>query len=202
MMIKVTFRRPVTIISLCVSIFILTSLTSNKITSGSTFKGEVDSFLEKYSAGFSAIPERYNSFGNDYILDTKVMSSWKKIVTLKSKIKFENNYKQIVSQRLFLGFYKYENKVKCSAALDSLLACFGNDCAKIKWGEQVSSLKATPSIYIVNDSEIIVCHIRCEQINNSWEIFKDELIHTFGEENSGVIESGCGGPVEFRKIVK
>ena len=191
--------RPTTII-LFISTFALTSLTSKRDKLATDFQTSVDSFIKKYSTDFSTVTETFDSDGNDFILDKKVRTSWDKPVTLKHKTAFKNKYGQTVYQRLFLGFYQYDSGKQCSAALDSLLNCFGTDCGKLKWGDNGKSLKTTPTIYLINEREIIVCKIHCEHTNDFWTTFKNDLTTTFGNGTSGIIEAGCGGAVHFRKF--
>ena len=189
---------PTTII-LLILIFALTSLTSKQDKLATDFQTSVDSFIKKYSADFKTVAETFNSDGNDFILEKKVKTSWNKTVTLKRKTSFKNKYDQTAYQRLFLGFYQYDTDKQCSAALDSLLNCFGTDCSKLKWGDNGKSLKTTPTIYLINEREIIVCKIHCEHTNDFWTTFKHDLTTTFENATSRIIDAGCGGPINFNK---
>ena len=189
-----------TIIILLILTFALTSLTSKQEKLATEFQTNVDNFIEKYSGDFSTVAETFNSNGNDFILDKKIKTSWDKTITLKRKTSFKNKYNQTVYQRLFLGFYQYDTDKQCSAALDSLLNCFGTDCGKLKWGDNGKSLKTTPSIYLIKSREIIVCKIHCEHINDFWTTFKNDLTTTLGHGEFGIIEAGCGGPINFIKF--
>ena len=84
--------------------------------------------------------------------------------------------------------------------MESLLNCYGTDCGKLKWGEEGKSLKTTPSIYLINNKEIIVCKIHCDHTNDFWTKFKNELTTKFGCGTSRIIDAGCGGPINFRKF--
>ena len=187
-------------IILTILTFALTSFTSEQDASAADFPASVDNFLKKYSADFSVVSETYlGNNGNDFILD-KTETTWYKSVTLKNKKSFKSKYNQTVYQRLFLGFYQYDTEEQCSAALDSLLNCFGTDCGKIKWGDDVKAIKTTPIVYLINEKTIIFCKIHCEHTDNFWTTFKHDLIMTFGNGASGIIEAGCGGPINFRKF--
>ena len=164
------------------------------------FGFKIDSFLKKYSQNFKTINENFNSNGNDFVLDNKTKSLWVKKVTLKNNTPFINSDKKIVYQRLYLSFYQYESPQQCTTAVDSLLNCFGTDCWSIKRGTDINGVHTTPNIYVINEKEIIVCHLFCEHQNESWIKFKNELITTFGNSGSDVIISGCGGPLTFRKL--
>jgi hypothetical protein len=180
--------------------FALTSFTSNQDEPAIDFPESVDSFIKKYSADFSEVPQTHNLESNDFVLDNKVITTWNKTVTLKRKKSFKNKYDQTVYQRLFLGFYQYDTEKQCSAALDSLLNCFGTDCCKIKWGDNIKGFKTTPRVYLINEKTIITCKIYCEHVDNFWITFKHDLIMTFGNESSIIIDAGCGGPINFRKF--
>ena len=190
--------RPTTII-LLISTFALTSVTSKQDKLATDFQTSVDSFIKKYSTDFAPVTETFYSDGNDFILDKKVRTSWDKTVTLKHKTAFKNKYDQKVYQRIYLGFYQYDSDKQCSVALDSLLNCFGTDCGKLKWSDNGKSLKATPTIYLINEREIIVCKIHCEHTNDFWTTFKHDLTTTFGKGTYRIIDAGCGGPINFTK---
>ena len=182
--------------------FALTSFTSNQDEPEIDFPTSVDSFIKKYSADFSVVSKTYNSESNDFVLESKVINTWNKTVTLKRKKSFKNKYDQTVYQLLFLGFYQYDTEKQCSAALDSLLNCFGTDCGKIEWGggDNIKYFKTTPRVYLINEKTIITCKIYCEHTDDFWTTFKYDLIMTFGNGASGIIEAGCGGPIYFRKF--
>ncbi|MFM9947251.1 MAG: hypothetical protein ACKV1O_04875 [Saprospiraceae bacterium] len=191
--------KPTTIILLILT-FAFTSLSSKRDKPATDFQTSVDRFVKKYSTDFRTVTETFNSDGNDFILDKKVKTSWNRTATLKRKTAFKNEYGQTVYQRLFLGFYQYDTDKQCAAALDSLLNCFGTDCGKIKWGDNGIKLKTTPILYLKNEKEIIVCKIKCEHSNDFWTTFKHDLTATFCNGTSGIIDAGCGGPVNFRKF--
>jgi len=186
-------------IVLSILIFTLTSLTSKQNELETDFQTKVDNFLQKYSTDFVVVSQTFIYNGNDPILD-KTETIWHKSITLKSKKSFKNKYDQTVFQRLFLGFYQYETEEQCSSALDSLLNCFGTGCGKIKWGDTIEAFKITPTVYLINDKTIITCKIFCEQENNFWTTFKHDLITTFANETSRIIDAGCGGQISFRKF--
>lgn len=83
--------------------------------------------------------------------------------------------------------------------MDSFLNCLETDCSKIKWGDNGKSIKATPTIYLINEREIIVCKIQCEHKNDFWTTFKHDLTTTFGNGTYRTIDTGCGGPINFKK---
>lgn len=192
-------QRPTNILLLFLS-FTMSSLSSKEDEPEMGFKQRIEGFINKYSQDYTAIAESFHVGGNDIILDNKVKTSWDSTITLKSRTSFRNKYDQTVYQRLYLGFYQYETENQCLNALDSLLNCFGTDCGQVKWGENGTSLKTSPAIYLINQKEIIVCKIHCEHANDFWTSFKNDLVIIFGNRASGIIETGCGGPVSFREF--
>ena len=162
---------------------------------------KVDSFLSSISTNFDESPDRYShSEYNDIILEKKVVSEWSKTITLKSKTSFKNHYGQTVYQRLYLGFHEYESENVCDSAFSTLMNCLGNDCAKVKWGEELNGIKSSPFLYIKTDDEIVFCKINCEHENDFWTDLKSKLINTFSQPKSRIIETGCGGPLNFREL--
>jgi hypothetical protein len=189
-----------TSITLLILAIALTSMSSKEEVPATEFQKKVDSFLNKYSANYTPIAERFQSGCNDFILENKVKNVWDSTVTLKSRTSFKNKYDQNIYQQLFLGFYQYDTDKQCSVALDSLLHCFGSDCGEIKWGENGKTLKTTPAIYLIRGNEIVVCKIHCEHENDFWGVFKDDIIATFGRGAYRILETGCGGPVRFWEL--
>ena len=201
---KTSYLRPTmlraTLIILTLATFVLTGMTGRQQTAATDFQAKVDSFVKNYSADFTISKDNLDGAGQQYTLDTRTNPTWKKKVTLKSKTSFVNNYKQTVYQRLYLSFYQYETDKQCTAALDSLMNCFGGDCGKLKWGVSGQSAKTIPCIYLISEKEIVACHINCEHQNDFWTKFKHDLEITFGNGTSAIIESGCGGPINFKKF--
>ena len=179
--------------------FALTSLTSKQDELASDFQMSVDRFVKKYSADHTISKENLDGAGQQYALDTRTKPTWSKKMTLKSKTSFINKYNQKVYQRLYLSFYRYDKDQQCTAALDSLLNCFGGLCGNIKWGVKGQSAKTIPCIYIINEREIVACHVNCEQVNDFWATFKQDLTATFGNTTSRIIDTGCGGSINFNK---
>lgn len=186
------------IVTLFILTFAITSLIGSQGKNSKSIETNVENFIKKYASKFSVVAEKFNRVSNDGVLNEKVETTWKKNITLKCKTLFKNKYNQKVYQRLFLGFYQYENEKLCSSALDSLLNCMGTDCAKLKWGEEQRGFKTTPCLYLINEKEIIVCKIHCEHSNNFWVEFKNDLISTFRSDKTRVIDVGCGGHASFK----
>ena len=164
------------------------------------FQTKVDSFLKKYLADFSISKDNLNGSGQGYDFEDKTKPIWVKRITLKCKTSFVNNYPQTVYQRLYLSFFQYKSDKQCTAALDSLLNCFGGMCTKLQWDVKGQSAKTIPCIYLFNEKEIVACYINCEHQNDFWIKFKHDIEMTFSNGASRVMETGCGGPINFKKL--
>ena len=180
--------------------FAFSGLANGQTVTISDFQVKVDCFLKKYSADFVVSKDNLDGTGQQFTLDTKTKPTWTMKVTLKSKAPLDENYNQTVYQRLYFAFYKFDNEKQCTEALDSLLNCFGGDCGKIKWNVSGQSSKTIPCVYLINETEIISCHINCSTQNDFWTKFKHDFKMTFGNSVTAIMETGCGGPIEFKKF--
>jgi hypothetical protein len=190
-----------------INLIILTvGLTINSFSqevSDSSYQYRVDNFLSTLSEKFSESTEMFtNSRNNDFTLETKVTSQWKRIITLKKKTSYKNDYDQVVYQRLFMGFLQFKDSENCEAAFKALLTCLGTDCADVDWGNELKGIKTTPFIFIKTETEIIFCKIYCEHRNEFWTSVKKDIKQTFGTPGTKTIEAGCGGPLKFDEIKK
>jgi hypothetical protein len=163
------------------------------------FKTKTEKFVKKYSAEYSVSADNLYKSGFQYTLDNKTKHSWTKKETLKCKKSFKNKYNQTSYQRLYFAFYHYDTQQNGKAAFDSLTNCFPSQCVKIEQNKNIKAHKTIPAIYIINITEIITCHIGCEQIQDNWANIQKDLIDTFGDAQSIIITTGCGGPIEWQK---
>jgi hypothetical protein len=139
--------------------------------------------------------ETLSALGNDIVLHSKVRTEWKKEFALEHKTNAENDRTKY--PKLYYGFYQYSNNKKCSAALDSLLHCFGNDCIEIKWNNEHVHVSSIPSIYIINDKEIIVCKIQPTYEDDFWNSTQSEVLNTFKKDHSKIIRIDHTGAISF-----
>ncbi len=127
-----------------------------------SFKEQIDGFLSSYSEDFKESLDRFsNSKNNDSTLESKLKSEWKKVITLKKKTSYKNDYNQTVYQRFFMGFVEFKDSTNCDRAFNTLLTCLGSDCSEVSWGNELEGIKTTPFIFIKTDKEIIFCKIYC-----------------------------------------
>jgi hypothetical protein len=181
----------------------LSFISSSQELSEISFDKKVDSFLSTFSKEFGESSERFtNSKNNDFTLETKVTSLWKKIITLKKTTSYKNHYDQSVYQRLFMGFLEFEDSNSLETAFKTLLTCLGADCTDVDWGNELKGIKTTPFIFIKTEKEIIFCKIYCEHKNDYWTSFKNDLKDKFAMSGAKIIEAGCGGPLKFEEIKK
>ncbi len=200
---KVVADLKIKILPLIILTFGLSSITNSQEITEISFDSKVASFISSFTQEFSESAERYtNSKYNDFILETKVTSQWKKIVTLKKKSTFKNHYDQVVYQRLFTGFLEFKDSFSCTTAFKTLLTCLGTDCDDVSWGNELKGIKTTPFIFIKTEKEIIFCKIYCEHKNEVWTSVKKNLVKTFATPETKTIEAACGGPLKFDKIKK
>lgn len=162
------------------------------------FEKKINGFLTKYTTDFIGSEERFTGEQNDAVLEDKAFAAWEMIVTMESRKTFVNLSKQNVYQRIYFGFFQFKNDAATQKAFDNVMNCFGSDCKTIVWGETGNSIKTTPAIYIKTDKEIIACRIKCENVNEKWEIVKEDLIKTFGQKDTKIIITDCNGKLNFR----
>jgi hypothetical protein len=170
---------------------------TNRLNETTTkFRTKVDIYINSLSPNYMISSETISVLGNDIALNTKVRTKWKRDVSLEHKTNVENERTKY--PKLYYGFYKYSNKNKCSIALDSLLNCFGNNCIKIKWNNEQEYISSMSSIYIINDSEIIVCKVQPTYEHDFWNSVQSELKNKFAKENSRIIRVDHKGLVSFQ----
>ena len=187
-----TLTTILTILTLTLTSFLLTDNSDD-------FKTKVENFIAKYSTDYATSPETLDGTGYQWTLDTKTRPTWTTKQTLKSKEPFINKYDQTAYQRLFFAFYQYDTEEKGKIALDSLTNCFPPLCLKIQRDKNKEGTKAIPAIYLITKTEIVTCHLHCEQIRDNWTEITKDIIKTFGDQESVIITTGCGGPLEWTK---
>ncbi len=114
-------------------------------------------------------------------------------LTLKEKTSHsnKNSYNKTVYTRINIWQFDFTSEEKCEQAIDSLLTCFPNDCAKIQ--KQVDqNLKITPSIWIMADQNIYIAKIACEHADEKWIKFKRDFAATFADDKNHIILTECG----------
>ena len=180
---------------LLISTFVLFSMTHRLNETTTKFRTKVDNYINSLSPNFMISSETLSVLGNNIVFNTKVATKWKKEVSLEHKMNVENDRTKY--PKLYYGFYQYTNKNKCSNALDSLLNCFGNDCIKIKWNNEQEFVSSMPSIYIINDNEIVVCKVQPTYEYDFWNSIQSQLIYKFKKDRSKIIRIDHKGVISF-----
>lgn len=184
------------IIILLISTFVLLSMTNKHNKATTKFRTKVENYINSLSPSYKISSETMSVLGNDIILNTKVRTKWKKEISVEHNPNAENDKTKY--PKMYYGFYQYSNKNKCSIALDSLLNCFGNDCIKLKWSNEQEYFSSMLSIYIINDSEIIVCKVQPTYEHDFWNSVQSEFKNKFAKENSRIIKVDHNGLVSFQ----
>jgi hypothetical protein len=183
------------IIILLISSFVLLSMTDRFKKTTPKFRTKVDHYIHSLSPNFVISSETLSVLGNDMVLHSKVQTKWKMEVSLEHKTNVEDDRTKY--PKLYFGFYQYASKNKCSIALDSLLNCFGNDCDTIKWNNEQEHISSVPSIYIINDHEIIVCKVQPTHEYDFWNSTQSELLNNFKKDSSRIIRINHKGAISF-----
>ncbi len=163
------------------------------------FKIKTETFLKKYEKDYSNSNETLPANGYQRTLD-ETKHSWIKKETLKSKKSFINLYDQVAYQRLYFAFYEYPNEETAKAAWNRLATCFPLMCDSVITRKYIKVLQTIPAVYIFNNSEIITCHVSCEQEFENWKNIQEDIVKTFSDSLSKVIITGCGGPLEWKQF--
>ncbi len=165
----------------------------------SAFETKVDNYLKLYSANFDISNEKISGTGKQFSPGKLTGLTWSRKAALVSKATIQDKKGVTTNLKLYFSFYEFNENKQCKAAMDSLLNCFGKDGVKIKWDVPLLTVNADPAIFVFNETEIIFCQITCDEENNYWHLFTPDLVKSFREATSGVMEAGCGGPVTFKK---
>jgi hypothetical protein len=174
------------------------SFTSEDNERKSAFETKVETMIAELDADFEVSSERYlNGQFNDRVLETSTNSTWSKTLTLKGKTAFVNAYRQTVKQRLYFGFYEFDSSENCEAAFEQILNCLGSDCQSISWGNEQTSVKTTPFIYLKTATQIVFCKIKCEHKNQYWLELQTKLEQVFASDQTKSITAVCGGSLIF-----
>jgi hypothetical protein len=166
-----------------------------------------ESIIQKLETRLISIDEitAFKEHSNEVYDIKELQTSYQKLEKLgnKSSEKFEfklvakklhhnsASYSNNLRQRITVSIFNYENAEVTNQVKTDLLKYFPNDCSNIKEG-QSRGCKTTPAIYIFDERYIAVMNMRCEDEDEQWEKIKDDFLERFRNENSKVIEAGCG----------
>jgi hypothetical protein len=166
-----------------------------------------ESIVQKVETRLISIDEvtAFKEHSNEIYDIKELQTSYNKLEKLgeKSSEKFEfklvakklhhNNtsYSNSLRQRITVSIFNYENAETTNQVKTDLLKCFPNDCSEVREGYS-GGYKTTPAIYIFDERYIAVMNMRCEDEDGQWEKIKNDFLGRFRNENSKVIEAGCG----------
>lgn len=159
----------------------------------SQFQLEMKTFLSNFQADYtiSILNEDFKYYRQ--LKQLRKISSSSKALELKSNITHsnKNSYNKKRNQRIQVYSFAFERSENCDSAFLSLLECFPNHCIKIKEGQDVSH-KITPSIFIINDTNIICVRTNCEDVNKKWMEIIQKTSDQFANSKSKIILTKCG----------
>lgn len=126
--------------------------------------------------------------------------AWKDRFMLQSREKRENNLGRKAYDKFYINIYAYETLKDRQYALKDWLEDF-IEGESVRPGREMRTYQyATPTIILINDTEIIVLNYKCSSY--TYENFKDwreRLLKYFGQDNTMVIEIECDGPLKWTK---
>lgn len=164
-----------------VGIILLCSLTTS-----TTFQQDVDAFLKQMNLHYSQ-KESQKVFSKAMDRQPREWSKRTRLVSMERNGTYE------------LSFYEYASTVQCDSAFHALLDCFPNDCAKVKENVDMSSLKITPTLVIVNSTTIVIASAYCYDAEGDWDAVWNKVYDNFSKDGSKIILTGCGGPLKWGK---
>ena len=149
---------------------------------------------EEYEVKFLNIAER------DLGMIDDTYPAWKDKFLLKAKNKSANNLGSKSYQKFYVNVYAYETLKDRQYALKDWMEEFLEGEA-IRPGREMRSYDyATPTLILINDTEIIILNYKCSDFSDdNFEYWEDELLKYFGKDNSMLIEVLCGGPLKWTK---
>ncbi len=126
--------------------------------------------------------------------------SWKDEFMLKSRERIQDNLGNKSYEKFYFSFYAYESVTDRKYALKDWMENF-IEGKSIRAGRPMRKYEyATPTIILINDTEIMVCNYRCSDFSeDNFKYWRKALLKYFGRENTMVIEVECNGPLEWSK---
>ena len=181
-------------------LFMISGLFISSLMMGQTeeLKQKLSAFAADHDASYE---KKYLNIADREIGSIDNTSySWKDEFMLKSKEKAMNNLGNNSYQKFYFFFYAYETVTDRKYALKDWMADF-IEGKSIRAGRPVRKYDyATPTIILINDTEIMVCNYKCSDFSDdNFKYWRKTLLTYFGEDNTMVIEIGCNGPLEWTK---
>ncbi len=126
-------------------------------------------------------------------IDKLQLHSKKREVAIRAKAPHsnQNSYNRSVYAKIQMWQFDFPSKETGDQAVDSLLKCFPNDCAKVQ-RQKAAGIKVTPSIWVLTGRTIYLARIACEQVDEKWVKFRQDFAESFAETDSEIIVTECG----------
>ena len=181
---------------LVAALFLGLNLTSYAQTDA--LKAKVDSFktahADNYELKYLNIAER------DLGAIDETFPAWKDKFMLKSNEKKLNNLGSKSYAKFYFSIYEYETLKDRQYALKDWMENFLEGEA-IRPGREMRTYDyASPTIILINDTEIIILNYKCSDFNeDDFDNWQDKLLDYFGASNTMVIEVLCDGPLKWTK---
>jgi len=164
----------------------------------SEFRQKIEAFVNDHANDYEK--RTLNLADRDLGAIDQIDNKWKEEFQLRSLDKEENNLGYNKKAKYYFSFFVYETKTDRQYALKDWLEHFIND-QEIRVSRPVRTYKyATPTIILINDTQIITCNYKCSDYSEqNFKDWRKKLLTYFGEENTMVIEVLCDGPLEWTK---
>jgi len=160
------------------------------------FKNKATSFIKRYETDFHLTAETVTLQG---MFEKYTAADWAVTASYQSKKPYQTEHSKPFHKRLFFSFYYYEDPAKVKLCLDTICKCFPPECAAITKDVNMTSLNATPAVYIFNKNKIITCHVNCGEETEKWPEIEKEVLKAFAEKGSVCFTTECGGPLKWSK---
>ena len=190
-------RRPILpkplLITACLMVISFTGLSQAE-----ELKQKVEAFknehAEQYELKFLNISDR------DLGVIDETFPAWKDKFMFKGLEKAENNLGSKSYPKFYFNIYAYETLKDRQYALKDWMENFLEGEA-IRPGREMRTYDyATPTLILINDTEIIILNYKCSDFTeDNFEYWQDELLKYFGAKNTMLIEVLCGGPLKWTK---
>lgn len=159
-------------------------------------QSRVDSFKKVHSEAYEL--KYLNIAERDLGVIDDTYPAWKDKFMLKGKEKSLNNLGSKSYPKFYFNIYAYETLKDRQYALKDWMEKF-LEGESIRPGREMRTYDyASPTIILINDTEIIIANYKCSDFSeDNFEFWLDELEKYFGADNTMVIEVLCGGPLKW-----
>ncbi|MBN4056800.1 hypothetical protein JYU19_00660 [bacterium AH-315-J21] len=159
----------------------------------SQLRNKTESFIESQSDRYVIIEidESDYLYKRFSILRDSAVSASSFLLKAKTTHSNENNYFLNSYQRVGCFVFEFSNLTTCKSAIDSVFTCFPNDCLRVQAGKPIG-IKTTPSVYIINDTSIIILRTGCGDVDENWDKLVVDASKQFATNESIIALARCG----------